>query len=438
MANNTSILRDSIKELNQLKQEAYELAKNEAINEIAGKIEESAKAFLEKKLYEGFEDGEESKDEHLPEVEPTSETEVAPESGEGHEKKPVEITVKRVDQTQIIEPDTIPTFVDSAEEFNFGDEGEENNIDNNEEKDLRLSNMEDVLKEYLAMDNEDEVNVDAPAETEVPAETETTAEVPAETEAPVETPGDASAEAEELLLGDDESADDELTLTEEELDALEKEIEAELAKASGSEQPQGEQEVAPIQEAECTECEEEAELEEANQLNLDNKRNQTAKPEARDTRLDEAKETFNKINEMAKKLVAENETLKAQNAEYKKVVGDLQETVSQFKEKLYEASLSITKTSAANKLFIENTTTQDQKREIISSLAGAASRDEVKNLYESLTRKFNGASVDNKQEIFESKVSNAVRSDKSTLTENTVYNNQFKDRFKHLVGYKPQ
>jgi hypothetical protein len=454
MAERSSILRDSVSELTKLKEEATALATVQAVREAAKKIEESAQKFFEEKLQDLEGDNEptlaaDTNQDVVAKGEDmiTVDVYVPPTDNETHTEKSNDGSGENEIESQDA-PES--TYIDSSDAFDFETGTVEN--DNKEEIDLTLETIEKILKEYSEMADNDDIMV---------KDDETAPEAVVDETLPVETPEegnestdnvgmDATEEIETILLGDDTTIEEEeeFELTEEELAQIEKDLNEEFAKheeeVEDTDADAGieltEEEIAEIEnllsddsndefltdeQGEGVEQGEEAELEEAQALTISNKKHTNAKPDAR---LNENVE-FIKLTNLVTEMIAENKVLKSQNA-------TLKGTLSQFNDKLFEATITISKTACANKLFMENVTTQDEKKSIITSLASANSRDEVKNLYEQFTMSLSKGS--NKSEIFESKVNNsAIRGDKSMIIENTAFDATRK-RFTELINYKPQ
>jgi hypothetical protein len=454
MAEKSSLLRDAVVDLKKLKNEAVEIAKKEVISQAKEQIEENAKRIFESMVFE---------------TEESEETEIPSSTGE--DTLEIEIDIPS-DETSSGEDST---YVDKTDEFNFDDENnnteniEDDTMENNDNVNMVDSpDMDEIIREFLELAEEDGIEIESGMEDETALDTEL--------EAPIDEIGAEEGAIEQFELEEDEFSvednefseeeeegtvgtvftydddDDDMSLSEEEdaeLDALELELQEELNRLNeeladlDSEEEEDEvidglesedEEVLP----EGEECEEgEEPIEEASMSSDANLKHKNAKPanreaNARKVNLDEAKDMYNKLATEVTKILNENKTYKVQVDELKSVNESLTSKLKEFKDKLYEASVITSKTAFVNRLFLEHTTTQEQKKSIVSAFNKANTRDEVKSLYESYNNTF-GATVLN--EGFESKISKVVTEGTSQQATNIVHGVDV-SRYKKMINYK--
>jgi hypothetical protein len=127
--------------------------------------------------------------------------------------------------------------------------------------------------------------------------------------------------------------------------------------------------------------------------------------------------------ENANKLVAE---MKSNKGEYEKVIQTL-------KAQLLEVSLFTSNLTYAVKLISENTTTKDEKFEILKRLDSAKTLNESQEIYNALKAKFDGAKT-SKKTIDERVITGPEGKGSSELNESTVYQNPQLNRMKDLIS----
>ena len=93
------------------------------------------------------------------------------------------------------------------------------------------------------------------------------------------------------------------------------------------------------------------------------------------------------LAESIDKLVNENKALKEQVSSLTSLNEGLEGDNGQYRSKFYEAMLLSYKTGHVNKLLMEQTTTKDEKEQILESFLNAGSREEVTQLYENFEKK---------------------------------------------------
>jgi hypothetical protein len=445
MADKSSILRDTVVDLKKLKNEAVELAKQEVISQAKEKIEANAKRIFETMLFES-EEGETS-------------------SEDAEDSLEIEIDLPSDDTSS--EEDS--TYVDQSDDFNFDENNNDENIEtstmeNKEEVNMvDTPDMDDLIKEFLELAEEDGIEIEADVETEIedssdsftPSEEEIELEGEPEIEAEIETTEEISEDEFDGAIDSGfttdtgETEEDEMMeLSEEEMEELEAQLQEELARLDeelagfedeteaeieGLESGEEDAEVLP----EGEECEEgEEPIEEASMSSDANLKHKNAKPtsreaNARKVNMDEAREMYNKLSEEVTKILNENKTFKAQVQELKSVNESLSGKLKETTSKLYEAAVITAKTAYVNRLFLEHTTTQDQKKTIVNAFNKANNREEVKALYESYNTTL-GSTVLN--EGFETKISKVVT--ESTNKQSNIVHGVDVSKFKKLIEYK--
>jgi hypothetical protein len=431
MADKSSILRDTVVDLKKLKNEAVELAKQEVISQAKEKIEENAKKIFETMLFETEDDEETS------------------ENDEGD----IEIEIDLPSDEKSSEEDS--TYIDQTDDFNFEEDNKLENIEKtamgNNEQEVNMvdsPDMDEIIREFLELADEDGIEIEAEVEG-TPEEIESLdldLDVEGETdELEEEEEYDTSLDVSPSEIAPEVEVEDESEfseLSEEEFDALENELneqmarlEEELANIENEEEVEGleGEEVLPEGE-ECEEGEEpieEASMSSDANLNHKNAKPATREANARKVNMNEAKEMYNQLTVEVNKILNENKAFKTQLDQLKAVneslTGKLKETTS----KLYEASVITAKTAYVNRIFLEHTTTQDQKKTIVNAFNKANTREDVKSLYESYNSTLGSTML---SEGFETKISKVVT--ESTKPQSNVVHGVDVSRFKKMIEYK--
>lgn len=131
--------------------------------------------------------------------------------------------------------------------------------------------------------------------------------------------------------------------------------------------------------------------------NHTNGRHKNLKPDGfpedrmRPTAVNEAKAQIEKLRkqlaEQITTLANENKALKEQVSSLTSLNEGLEGDMGQYRSKFYEAMLLSYKTGHVNKLLMEQTTTKDEKQQILESFLNAGTREEVTQLYENFEKK---------------------------------------------------
>ena len=182
--------------------------------------------------------------------------------------------------------------------------------------------------------------------------------------------------------------------------------------------------------AECKE-----DLEESNVRALNNGRNQSLKPstfpdERRGGRTDESKKPTMTINEVANKyntLLAEAKDLRGKNEEYK-------QALKQFRTMLAETVVFNSNLTYVTKLFMEHSTTKDEKQAILKRFDEEVSTlKESKRLYKTIVNELSSRKPMN--ESIDRKLNKDVSSGVSKqLNESTAYIDKETQRIKDLMS----
>lgn len=131
------------------------------------------------------------------------------------------------------------------------------------------------------------------------------------------------------------------------------------------------------------------------------------------------------------KLIKENEELRSINVDFK-------DALKKYKTQLYEMAVFNANLSHVNNLFVEHSTTVDEKKEILSKFKSVATIDESKNVYNSFVKTLNESKVTKKtiEEMIE-KPSNGDSGSKElneSLTPKTKDNDSVK-AIQYMMNY---
>lgn len=425
------MLRDSVAELKRLKEEVTELAKQKMISEARQKIEDDAKRIMEQILQD-------KADEESTEGEPSEAPVQTLPPAEAENTEPVLTTIAPGDDFGFDTPATpaenevTPTVTTTTDDQGNVDIV----IDTNPGAEPEVAPVAGPAPIQVAPVADPEADSVLTPEVSTEVNTE---ETPNEEEEEIEELDMRDASAEEILekfcetnqagtLAEVEQVanpeaqggsteDDELAAFLDE--ALE------LAKSGGLEDEEGEEEIEALSEEEMAEIEarldedqlddmnggeptvpprgntgttnimgdDEDTLEETIAQNHTNGRHKNVKPSnfpedrKRPAAVNEAKQNFVKLQKQVAKIIAENKSLKEEVSNLTTLNEGLEENMGQYRLQLYEAMMVSYKTGHVNKLLMEQTTTKDQKEQILESFFNANSREEVTQLYESFIKK---------------------------------------------------
>lgn len=145
-------------------------------------------------------------------------------------------------------------------------------------------------------------------------------------------------------------------------------------------------------------------------------------------------EKFKFLENKTKELIKENISLKESVKTLNETNGLYAEKLKTYSTKLYEAMVIAKKTACSNKLMLEHTLNEEEKINIIKSFDGVTSREQADKIYTSLNESFAKNEKTNTLNEIENKISNVKHSGSSKLTEHTVYNNPVIDRMKKLIN----
>jgi ABC-type Zn uptake system ZnuABC Zn-binding protein ZnuA len=136
-------------------------------------------------------------------------------------------------------------------------------------------------------------------------------------------------------------------------------------------------------------------------------------------------ERFAQRNESLEKEVAQ---LREKNEEYRKALNI-------FKEKLNEVAVFNSNLAYATRLFTENTTTNQEKINILRRFDSVETLKESKGLYKTLKEEFDAKSAETIAESVSTKVSKTpVKGSSSNLIESKTYENPQFMRMKDLMS----
>lgn len=141
-------------------------------------------------------------------------------------------------------------------------------------------------------------------------------------------------------------------------------------------------------------------------------------------------------------IVVENKQLKEELGAYKNLKSTFQSNEKEYKSaikvlksKLQEVALFTSNLTYAVKLMTENTTTKDEKFQILSTLDKAKTIDESKQLATTLEEQFNSKKSASAAKIIEERVLDKTGfSGASSINESQVYKNPQIDRIKSLMS----
>jgi hypothetical protein len=141
---------------------------------------------------------------------------------------------------------------------------------------------------------------------------------------------------------------------------------------------------------------------------------------------------FAKLNALVGKLISENKSLKTENSGLTENFSKIKSTLKEHKEKLYNIAVMNANLGHINKLFVEQSTTKEEKLQIVKKFAQANSIEESKKLFTNLNEEFSNK-LDT-MSIIENKVSKTITSGASKLTESTAYVDPNIEKINRLMG----
>ena len=479
----SKIIKDSIIEIENIKEEAKLLAKEEILNEVQESIEQRTKQLFEEKL-KSLEESEELDEEFT-----TSEININEEDCGCDDKneKPLEekINKEKTDLKNKMKKNKLnlkeeeisldEMFHDdmnegenddidiealhqsgeiSDEAYNLWKQtyGDKNNNNNMQEIDetwdenslmefLNELDMEDETEEIPSDEEDMEGDVENIEGEELPSEDELdTEEIPSDEE-DMEMDDeefdfdDIEFDIEDDMEGEDFS-DEDMEMDDEEFDFDEEEDE--LEDMDNIDDMDFDSEEEDLEDMDNIEGEEEVEeiddLEEAlaypHQLHKNVGGKSFPQRDGAPERRSNMNEDIKRLKKLVESVVNENKTLKSKVQKTEALEALLQET----KNKLYDTMVLAQKTVYANKVLFENTLTNDEKAEVMKAFSKAGSKDEIVSLNESFNSKFNGT-----KRTLNTSISKVISTSKGVLKEHTISDEDSNtSRMKNLINYKPK
>jgi hypothetical protein len=175
------------------------------------------------------------------------------------------------------------------------------------------------------------------------------------------------------------------------------------------------------------------------ELNFDEVDNHLSNESKHD--MDELHETLVKTRRKLQQLVVENKKKSNELTKVKKLVKefesadqDYKKAIKSLKSQLQEVALFTSNLTYAVKLMTENTTTKDEKLDILKRFDSAKSLNESKNVYDSLNSLLKQTKNSNKNTIEEKILNKPKNSGASKLNESNVYKNPQLERMLDLIG----
>lgn len=135
-----------------------------------------------------------------------------------------------------------------------------------------------------------------------------------------------------------------------------------------------------------------------------------------------------------KKIKTELENLKALSNDFKLNEGEYKKAIKALKNQLQEVALYTSNLTYAVKLMTENTTTKDEKYEIITALDKAKTVNDSQTIFTSLNEQYSKKKTTTASKIIEEKVLDKPRSSGASINESTAYQNPQIERMKQLIG----
>lgn len=135
-----------------------------------------------------------------------------------------------------------------------------------------------------------------------------------------------------------------------------------------------------------------------------------------------------------KKIKTELETLKALSNDFKLNESEYKKAIKALKNQLQEVALYTSNLTYAVKLMTENTTTKDEKYEIITALDKAKTVNDSQTIFTTLNEQYSKKKTTTASKIIEEKVLDKPRSSGASINEATAYQNPQIERMKQLIG----
>ncbi len=140
-------------------------------------------------------------------------------------------------------------------------------------------------------------------------------------------------------------------------------------------------------------------------------------------------------------IVAENnkktkelEGFKTLAEEFKGSEADYKSAIKNLKSQLQEVALFSSNLTYAIKLITENSTTKDEKLEILKRFDGAKNLNESREIFNSMQSQFSSNKTATKQMVEEKIMETPNASGSSKLNESTAYTNPQLDRIREIIG----
>jgi hypothetical protein len=140
-------------------------------------------------------------------------------------------------------------------------------------------------------------------------------------------------------------------------------------------------------------------------------------------------------------IVAENnkktkelEGFKTLAEEFKGSEADYKSAIKNLKSQLQEVALFSSNLTYAIKLITENSTTKDEKLEILKRFDGAKNLNESREIFNSMQSQFSSNKTATKQMVEEKIMETPKASGSSKLNESTAYTNPQLDRIREIIG----
>jgi len=286
--------------------------------------------------------------------------------------------------------------------------------DKKDDKDAEIAELKARLAELEGNDSEEEENPFAKAE--------------GEDEMGMDDMGMDSEDSMDMdsmdMDSDDEESEDDM-----DLEAIIRELEAQL---DGEESEEGSEE--SMYEAEDGDEEKEAKNEEADET----EKEKEAKNEEADDKKDDVIDLEEILREMEKDMKDDEDVVKEEEEkeEKEKELNEAYKTIKSLQKTINEVNLLNAKLLFANKLFRAHNMTNEQKVKVIETLDRTNSVREVKLVYSTLAENFKYTSnKSTKKSISEGIASKVTKSTKPAVSKQVIAEStNFSDRFKKLAG----
>jgi hypothetical protein len=134
------------------------------------------------------------------------------------------------------------------------------------------------------------------------------------------------------------------------------------------------------------------------------------------------------------KKTKELEGFKTLAEEFKGSEADYKSAIKNLKSQLQEVALFSSNLTYAIKLITENSTTKDEKLEILKRFDGAKNLNESREIFNSMQSQFSSNKTATKQMVEEKIMETPKASGSSKLNESTAYTNPQLDRIREIIG----